>query len=707
MPDPQKQSESPFFSVPHLSRPLMLASFAAIWTVLVAYDLLTKGWTQPPAEQETIRTIIPLLAIVPALLRIRSLEPLESEQDAYKRLREMVLAAAAIAVSLLVLSLGPMDHSADGVPMSIWSFFCGRLYALAYLSAVPYLLEPLVCIFRFRMQGPATRLPGIYLFALFGVAAVAQLAPLDSDGTSLALATPLVVLASLVGTFGLVLASRNGWIINLRKGQKWGVAGFSLLGLVCISATVVPVETGDLSLALLGFAPGLSVLGFALHLTLIFTFTVTFVSVILALPTAGAIDRRNTEVSSLANFARLLTQSLDTDHMIDTAVAIVCDATGSAAAWIELRNGEAIEIRLGDKARISKKMARQLMTQPIGKELVIAQAVAQRRRVEVIDRLKGTMLYHGDSPLELRSLAAAPLRLGENLLGTIYAAKDQANGFDRRDVLLLGALADQIALAIEQSRLIRRSLERERFEQEMLIARDLQERLLPKQMPSSPYYELYAESLPASIVGGDYYDVVAFSDNTIGLLVADVSGKGASAALYMGMIKGIVQALSGQCSSPKELMARANVALHGSIDQRWFATMTCAQIVDDRRTLHISRAGHCPTLLIRDGVGSYSKPSGLGLAIARPHLFDRNLELEEIRFGPGDYAIFFSDGLPEARSPEGEEFGYDALMAAAVAAAGTSPNPKAMRDAIFTQIAAFTRGEPLADDSTLAIMRWC
>jgi serine phosphatase RsbU (regulator of sigma subunit) len=153
-------------------------------------------------------------------------------------------------------------------------------------------------------------------------------------------------------------------------------------------------------------------------------------------------------------------------------------------------------------------------------------------------------------------------------------------------------------------------------------------------------------------------------------------------------------------------LAQANVALHGSIDQRWFATMTCAQIFDAQRTLRIGRAGHCPTLLVRNGVASYSRPQGLGLAIAKPILFDRNLEIEEIGFSSGDYAIFFSDGLTEARSPDGEEYGYDALLATAMGAASANATPRAMRDAIFESIDRFSKGVPPMDDSTLVILRW-
>jgi serine phosphatase RsbU (regulator of sigma subunit) len=134
--------------------------------------------------------------------------------------------------------------------------------------------------------------------------------------------------------------------------------------------------------------------------------------------------------------------------------------------------------------------------------------------------------------------------------------------------------------------------------------------------------------------------------------------------------------------------------------------MTCAQITEETRTLRIARAGHCPTLLIREGQGFYSRPNGLGLAIAGPGLFDRNLCIEEVSFQPGDYAVFFSDGLPEAHSIDGREFGYEELMNVAVRAAAEDAPPLRMRDAIFEAIEEFEQGEPTADDSTLIVLRW-
>ncbi len=689
------------------SQGVVVLAAVIVWFLLLIYDIIGQNWDAPITQPEILRILLPILGAIPAAIRFWQLRLDDNDGAAYKAFRTLTLTSAVAAVVLSILSAIPFSFSVIGVPVTIWSFIAGRITVLAWMVMVPLILEPLVLMFSYRSHERRRAAPKVFVSCIMLALALAQVFPLDVVDDHAQPDRFLLVIAGCVSLLGLVFATRNGWIINLRKEQKWRVAGYASLGFFAAVVMMIALQhSEDAAAAIISFSPGLSEQVLVLHLTLLFVCAVVFVSVIVALPTAGAIDRRNAEVSSLTNLSRLLTESLDTDYVIDTAITIACDAIGSRVAWIELREADEIQIRLGQKPRLSLRMAKMLMTQQASRDFVIAEAVSQHRQPVAVDRLRNISLYRGESPGEMRSVAAAPLLVGEKLLGAIYVAKNDAGGFDRRNLLLLNALANQIAFAIEQSRLMRTSLERERFEQEMLIARDLQERLLPKQMPISPFYELYAESLPASIVGGDYFDVVAFSDNTLGVLVADVSGKGASAALYMGMIKGIVQAISGQCASPKELLARTNVALHGIIDQRWFATMVCAQIIDERRTLRVARAGHCPTLAVCNGKAAYSKPPGLGLAIARPALFDQHLAVEEMVFGPGDYAIFFSDGLPEARSPDGEEWGYERLLESVADAGARGLNPQQMRDAIYDRIGGFSQGEPLADDSTLLILRW-
>ncbi len=694
-------------TLPNPSLPMAVGAMLLAWIVLFIHDILTGDWSGSPAEYGIGRLLLPLLGFVPAAFRMLQPEK-EQQQLPFTIFKRLTFTALIMTGSVLILGILPYAYADTGAPSGFWSMIIGRFIALIMMMGLPLLCEGLVRLYHYRNRSAAARLPRLFTYGLLLALVIGEFLPVtDPEDGSAGLHSIARALAGIISLFGLVLSTKGGWIVNLRKRQKLGLLGLAFIGMGIAGMLIHIASEGDASYLLLSIGPGFGALMLSIGMTLLLTCMVFFVSALFALPTADAIDRRNTEVSSLANFARLLTQSLDRNHLIDTAITIACDAMAGNGAWIELKQGESYAIHLGSNPKVPSHIVDTIVNARTARDLTLAQATRYYRRVEVVDNVTGATWNTKGSAQSIRSVAAVPLLVGGEHCGTLYVAKDRADGFDREETVVLNALADQIAMAMEHSSVIQKSIERERFEQEMLIAQDLQRRLLPTVMPSSPFYELYAESLPASLVGGDYYDVVAFSDQTLGILIADVSGKGASAALYMGMIKGIIQALSGRCANPKELLAQANVALYGSIDQRWFATMTCAQIIDEKRTLRIARAGHCPTLLLRDGAGYYTRPKGLGLAIAKPALFDNNLEIEEISFSSGDYVVFYSDGLPEARSREGEEYGYDRLLRSASDAAVAGMNAHAMRDAIFREIDTFSEGEPQGDDSTLVILRWC
>jgi serine phosphatase RsbU (regulator of sigma subunit) len=679
---------------------------AATWLGLLLYDITVTGYRSiTPADYGLFRSLLPLVALLPSFIRLLKPTSIEDDHQAYAAFRTLTLALAIVAGAILLLGFIPYSYSDTGIADSFSSFIIGRFIALAGLLGVPLLAEYLLRLYNYNAAGPAPRLATWYTYGLILIVVLSQLLPLSGD-ENLDLPDVVKFLGGVLGFLAVLLSVRVSWIIYLSKQQKLSLLGLSVLGVTAGGIMMVALEDLEAGQAFMSLFPGLPAFTFAVAVPILVTQITVFLKSLVSLPTATAIDRRNMEVSSLANFARLLTQSFDIEDLIDTAIAVTCDVTGGSAAWIEIVRDNSSDMLYGASPRLPSRIARQLMETRVSNGTTLAQTARQRARVEVANT-RQVAWPNGNGELKhAQSVAAAPLRLGSEMIGMIYVAKEKSYGFNREDMSILSAVADQIALAIEQSRLIRTSIEREKFEQEMLIARDVQQRLLPKLMPESPFYEVFAESQPASIVGGDYFDVISFSDQTIGILIADVSGKGASAALYMGMVKGIIQTLSGTCATPEELLRKANVALYGIVDQRWFVTMTCAQIIEPERRLRIVRAGHCPTLVVQKGEGSYSKPKGIGLAIAKPALFDRNLEMEEKCFVAGDVAVFFSDGLPEATSPDGEELGYDQLREIVVTAATKAHGATEMRDAIFEGISTFTQGELPDDDSTLVIIRW-
>jgi sigma-B regulation protein RsbU (phosphoserine phosphatase) len=252
--------------------------------------------------------------------------------------------------------------------------------------------------------------------------------------------------------------------------------------------------------------------------------------------------------------------------------------------------------------------------------------------------------------------------------------------------------------------------EKRRLEQELQIARDIQMSLLPHRRFSAPGMSLSALCVPAREVGGDYYDFLPLADGRVGLLIADVSGKGTSAALYMAELKGLMLSLSRIHTSPRALLIEANEIIAQHLDSRSFITMTYAIVDRAAGTLTCARAGHTPLMRIAGGAAGEARvdvlvPDGmvLGLNLDRGERFERYLEELTLPIAEGDLFFFFTDGVSEAMDAEGSCFGESRLST--FLAAHASLTPEAIRDRLVEAIAAFVQGQPQHDDITMVIVK--
>jgi serine phosphatase RsbU (regulator of sigma subunit) len=270
----------------------------------------------------------------------------------------------------------------------------------------------------------------------------------------------------------------------------------------------------------------------------------------------------------------------------------------------------------------------------------------------------------------------------------------------------LGELAESfnvMARGIED--LLRESAEKERMEEELRIARQIQMSLLPQGSVSMSGLRMAALCLPAAEVGGDYYDLLPLSDTRLGVVMADVSGKGTSAALYMAELKGLVLSLSRICDSPGTLLKQANRILAANLDSRSFITMTYAIVDTAARTMRFARAGHNPLIHLEAATGRTRvlTPQGLGLGIDAGDRFDDILEESEVPLVPGDLFLFFTDGLSEAMNPSSELFGEQRLRDLMEAAPGLDSEP--MKERILAAVRAFAAGTAQHDDMTMVVLQ--
>ena len=276
----------------------------------------------------------------------------------------------------------------------------------------------------------------------------------------------------------------------------------------------------------------------------------------------------------------------------------------------------------------------------------------------------------------------------------------------------LGELAESFnAMTGSIADLLTQAEEKRRLEEELRIAREIQMSLLPTGPVTLPGLAVTAACRPAREVGGDYYEFVSLGEQRLGVLVADVSGKGTSAAFYMAELKGLMLSLSRIHESPKQLLMEVNRILSANLDSRTFITMTYAVVDLAARTMTYARAGHTPLIYVpadRGAVGSPQVliPDGLVVGLQLEGVEEKFAELLEectLPIEPGDLFALFTDGITEAMNEEFELFGEERLSR--LLADHTHLSSHELRDRILGDVEAFVGGADQHDDMTLVLLR--
>jgi phosphoserine phosphatase RsbU/P len=277
----------------------------------------------------------------------------------------------------------------------------------------------------------------------------------------------------------------------------------------------------------------------------------------------------------------------------------------------------------------------------------------------------------------------------------------------------LGELAgsfNSMTASIED--LLRQAAEKKRLEEELRIAHEIQMSLLPQGPLLMAGLSVTALCVPAREVGGDYYDFLHLDEHRVGVLIADVSGKGTSAALYMAELKGLVLSLSEIHTSPRDLLIAANRIIANHLDARSFITATYAVLDLRARTMTYARAGHTPLIYVPGSCGvpgprqvQILAPDGMvvGLKLDNGEMFQRLLREETIALRPGDLYLFFTDGISEAMNARDDCFG-ESRLGQLVEAHAHLPSDE-LRERVLREIAAFVGDAPQHDDMTMILLK--
>lgn len=495
---------------------------------------------------------------------------------------------------------------------------------------------------------------------------------------------------------------RLAWVKSTSKREKWSCLGLSVL---CLTGSIFMISGSTLFSYVdsCGYVCGTFFSLVGLFLAVYSGFV--SVSLLLHLPTASTYDRQLEEITSLHDLGRAVKSTLDLDQLVELITVHTSRVLESDACWLELRSETADRFELVAWSGIADEEAGlQQRDQPLQN---LNQWVVHQQKPALIkdiasDRRTADMR---NWRRKAGALVCAPLLSRGDVIGVLYALKDHSYSFEREDLLALAAFADQAVVSIENARLVRASLEKERMEQELKIAREVQMRLLPMNIPQIEGLDMDALSLPAYEVGGDYYDFVELDQDRLGVAIGDVSGKGTSAAFYMAEIKGILQGLGPIYDSPSSLLSRVNQILHKDLDRRTFITLLYAVIAPADSKLLMARAGHCPLYHLPGdaSTGRFITPNGMGLGLEEGTLFDRVICEETVTYREGDIFLFFSDGLVEAQTEEGEEFGEQRVDQ--VMTENRHLTASGIKMALLNAVNTFKDKERLHDDLTLFIMK--
>ena len=294
-----------------------------------------------------------------------------------------------------------------------------------------------------------------------------------------------------------------------------------------------------------------------------------------------------------------------------------------------------------------------------------------------------------------------PMRLQDETKGILaIGAKISGIDFNEADEEFLTTLGNQATISLENARLFEETLEKQRMEEELNLARTIQQGLLPSELPEMKNYDIAAINVPSRQVGGDYFDVITISKELYGIAIADVSGKGAGAALLMANLQASLHALAGSDMPVGKMVSRINNSIYQNTALDKFITFFYAQLDINNNTFTYCNAGHNPPYIIGSNRKVLELMTG-GIILGM--MADIEFETETLRLKAGDRIVMFTDGITEAMNEKEEEFGEKRLLGFVK----DSPDKSAQDiiEGILSEVDSFSGTLPQADDITMVVLK--
>ncbi len=510
--------------------------------------------------------------------------------------------------------------------------------------------------------------------------------------------TGLIIVLLFIMSF--TISGKNIWVSELTQKQKWILLFFTILsvstsGLILTSAyganspihnVLDSAVSGSLIITKIAFA---MITGYSIR----FGFTLTA-----TLPAGNILKQKSDELGSLQYLNQIVAQSIDKSdtYLYETVLHLVMQHTGALAAWVELYQEDKINVPA--RAEIYNDMIYKLHGS--GDLRVAFESFTDTYHFGSIRKTEAIHKIFSNLPFE--DMLMMPIFEREVRIGSVVVVHLQEYGFDTNAIKMLTAYGNNLKVALDNRILLQESVEKERLKNELMLARDMQAKIIPPVLPSISKFDISAYYIPAVEVGGDYYDMQVLKDGRPCLLSADVSGKGMTAAFYVAQLKGIVISLARISNSPTELLQNINEALYGNMERNMFITITALAFDNEKEQISFARAGHTPIYMVLGGESKIITPHGMGIGLTKKANFDKNIEEVTINFPFGSRCVLVSDGILEMRNDKQEEFGEERLIK--VISTGETNSSENISSRIKTETDSFRGKTPLHDDSTVVVI---
>lgn len=431
------------------------------------------------------------------------------------------------------------------------------------------------------------------------------------------------------------------------------------------------------------------------------------------LSVAGSLHGKDLlNISKLLESARLFSAGLPLGEVLDLVLDTALDITKAERSFLVLKD---------EHGKINFERGRHRDHRPLSKEdfmissTVLKQVVDSGRKLLLSDNMAAGPLAQAESiaDLELRTIVCLPLKRMEvidsfktsgaplEVIGAMYLDSTAATErFSKISEGILDSLAGDATAVIENARLFRQTRAKERLELELATAQEIQAALLPQINEPYEFFQAFARNLPCRHISGDYFDLIKLPNGSYAFIIADVAGKGVSAAILGSIVQGFLFAEMQQISSLKECIEKANRYLVHRTDAARFVTLFSA-VLDPDGGLTFVNAGHNPPLLIRsDGHVEELAAAGVVLGVLEAARYEE----KKIRLHPQDLVCLFTDGVTEAPDSNGQLFGEDRLKKL-LKTNFTQPLREVVEE-IIDSVAEHSSDAPRSDDVTLLVFRY-